>query len=37
MSRLKLRIELHEERIATRLSGAERAQLIALLEKLQDK
>jgi DNA-binding MarR family transcriptional regulator len=37
MSQLKRRIELHEQRIATRLSGPERAQLIALLEKLQDK
>jgi DNA-binding MarR family transcriptional regulator len=37
MSRLKDRIELHEQRIAVRLSGAERAQLIALLEKLQEK
>jgi DNA-binding MarR family transcriptional regulator len=32
--RLKRRIEVHEQRVATRLSTAERAQLIALLEKL---
>ena len=37
MERLKRRIELHERRVAARLSAAERAQLIALLEKLQDK
>ena len=37
VQRLKGRIELHERRVASRLSGAERAQLIALLEKLQDK
>jgi len=37
VERLKGRIELHERRVASRLSGAERAQLIALLEKLQDK
>jgi DNA-binding MarR family transcriptional regulator len=37
MERLKRRIELHERRVAARLSSAERAQLIALLEKLQDK
>jgi DNA-binding MarR family transcriptional regulator len=34
VGRLKRRIELHERRVATRLSSAERAQLIALLEKL---
>ena len=34
VGRLKRRIELHERRVATRLSAAERAQLIALLEKL---
>jgi DNA-binding MarR family transcriptional regulator len=34
VGRLKQRIELHERRVATRLSGAERAQLIELLEKL---
>ena len=34
VERLKRRIELHERRSATRLTGAERAQLIALLEKL---
>ena len=34
VGRLKRRIELHERRVATRLSTAERAQLIALLEKL---
>ena len=34
VERLKRRIELHERRIATRLSAAERAQLISLLEKL---
>jgi DNA-binding MarR family transcriptional regulator len=33
---LKRRIELHEKRVAARLSAAERAQLIALLEKLSD-
>jgi DNA-binding MarR family transcriptional regulator len=37
IARLKERIELHERRVAARLSGAERAQLIALLEKLADK
>jgi DNA-binding MarR family transcriptional regulator len=35
MARLKRRIEAHERRIAARLSAAERAQLILLLEKLQ--
>jgi DNA-binding MarR family transcriptional regulator len=34
LSRLKRRIELHERHVANRLTGAERAQLIALLEKL---
>ena len=33
---LKRRIEQHEKRVAARLSAAERAQLIALLEKLSD-
>ena len=37
VERLKRRIELHERRVAARLSSAERAQLIALLEKLQDQ
>jgi DNA-binding MarR family transcriptional regulator len=37
LERLKGRIELHERRVASRLSSAERAQLIALLEKLRDK
>jgi DNA-binding MarR family transcriptional regulator len=32
--RLKRRIESHERRVAARLSPAERAQLISLLEKL---
>ena len=32
--RLKQRIEAHERRVAARLTVAERAQLIALLEKL---
>jgi DNA-binding MarR family transcriptional regulator len=36
LARLKKRIELHERRVAGRLSAAERAQLIALLEKLSD-
>jgi len=31
---LKRRIRLHERRVASRLTAAERAQLIALLEKL---
>jgi DNA-binding MarR family transcriptional regulator len=35
--RLKQRIEAHERRVAARLSVAERAQLIALLEKLSSK
>jgi DNA-binding MarR family transcriptional regulator len=34
VSRLKRRIQMHERRVAARLSPAERAQLIALLEKL---
>jgi DNA-binding MarR family transcriptional regulator len=34
ITRMKKRIELHEHRVAARLTGAERAQLIALLEKL---
>jgi DNA-binding MarR family transcriptional regulator len=33
-TRLRRRIEQHEDRVAARLSGAERAQLLALLEKL---
>ena len=33
-ARLQRRIEQHEDRVAARLSGAERAQLLALLEKL---
>jgi len=37
VERLKGRIEVHERRVAARLTVAERAQLIALLEKLQDK
>ena len=32
--RLRRRIERHEDRVASRLSASERAQLIALLEKL---
>lgn len=32
--RLKRRIALHEQRVASRLSPAERAQLLALLERL---
>lgn len=34
VARLERRIELHEQRMAARLTAAERAQLIALLEKL---
>lgn len=34
LGRLKKRIELHEKRVAARLSAQERAQLLALLEKL---
>ena len=33
-ARLRRRIERHEDRVAARLTAAERAQLIALLEKL---
>ena len=32
---LKQRIRVHERRVASRLSAAERAQLLALLEKLE--
>jgi DNA-binding MarR family transcriptional regulator len=34
VSRVKQRIEIHERRVAARLEPAERAQLLALLEKL---
>jgi DNA-binding MarR family transcriptional regulator len=34
LGRLKKRIEQHERRVASQLSAAERAQLLALLEKL---
>ena len=34
VARLRQRIERHERRVAARLSAAERAQLLALLEKL---
>jgi DNA-binding MarR family transcriptional regulator len=34
VARLKRRIEVHERRVAARLSAGERAQLLALLEKL---
>ena len=34
VARLKQRIDIHERRIAARLEPAERAQLLALLEKL---
>lgn len=34
LARLKRRIEVHEERVAARLSAAERRELLALLEKL---
>jgi DNA-binding MarR family transcriptional regulator len=34
VNRLKRRIQTHERRVASRLSAAEREQLIALLEKL---
>jgi len=34
VARLKRRIEAHEHRVAARLSAAEKAQLLALLEKL---
>jgi len=36
LGRLKKRIDLHERRVAARLSAAERVQLIALLEKLAE-
>jgi DNA-binding MarR family transcriptional regulator len=36
VARLKRRIQLHERRVAARLSVQERAQLLALLEKLSD-
>jgi DNA-binding MarR family transcriptional regulator len=36
LGRLKKRIEIHERRVAGRLSPAERVQLIALLEKLSE-
>jgi len=36
LGRLKKRIEMHERRVAGRLTAAERDQLIALLEKLSD-
>ena len=34
VARLKRRIELHERRVASHLTAAERSQLLALLEKL---
>ena len=34
LGRLKRRIKVHEDRVATRLSAAERKALLALLEKL---
>ena len=34
LGRLKRRIQVHEERVAARLSAAERRELLALLEKL---
>jgi len=37
VERLKARIELHERRVASRLTNAERTQLIVLLEKLAAK
>ena len=37
LARMKERIEQHERRFAARLTPAERAQLIALLEKLAGK
>jgi|SRR5688572_25521044 DNA-binding MarR family transcriptional regulator len=37
LGRMKERIEQHERRVAARLTPAERAQLIALLEKLAGK
>jgi len=36
VARLKRRIQLHERRVAARLSAQERAQLLALLEKLSE-
>ena len=36
VARLKRRIESHERRVASHLSAAERAQLLALLAKLSD-
>ena len=36
VARLKQRIDIHERRIAARLEPAERAQLLALLEKLSE-
>jgi len=36
VARLKRRIQLHERRVAARLSVQERAQLLALLEKLSE-
>jgi DNA-binding MarR family transcriptional regulator len=35
-ARVRRRIELHERRIATKLSAAERAQLLSLLRKLAE-
>lgn len=37
VSGVKQRIRMHERRVAARLTGAERAQLLRLLEKLADK
>lgn len=34
LARLKRRVGLHEQRVASRLSSAERAQLLSLLERL---
>jgi DNA-binding MarR family transcriptional regulator len=36
VARLKRRIQQHERRVAARLSAVERAQLLALLEKLSE-
>ncbi|MGH8669331.1 MAG: MarR family winged helix-turn-helix transcriptional regulator [Burkholderiales bacterium] len=36
VARLKRRIQMHERRVAARLSAQERAQLLALLEKLAE-
>lgn len=36
VARLKRRIQMHERRVAARLSSQERAQLLALLEKLAE-